>query len=94
MPTSNAANTPKRVSGNSQPLTVCTSTASGAACGMGDLEENTLDVEWSGAVAKNAQIVLVASYPASASDDNLWDSESYIVDNVAKLRLPCMARIR
>jgi subtilase family serine protease len=88
LPTSNAANTPKRVSGNSQPLTVCTSTASGAACGMGDLEENTLDVEWSGSVAKNAQIVLVASYPASTSDDNLWDSESYIVDNVGKAASP------
>jgi hypothetical protein len=47
-----------------------------------DLIENSLDVEWSGAVAKNAQIVLVASYPASASDDNLYDSESYIVNNV------------
>jgi len=82
LPTSSAANTPKRVSGNSEPLTICTSTASGAACGIGDLQENTLDVEWSGAVAKNAQIVLVASYPASASDDNLFDSASYIVNNV------------
>ena len=32
--------------------------------------------------AKNAQIVLVASYPTSASDDNLYDSESYIVNNL------------
>ena len=36
----------------------------------------------SGAVAKNAQIVLVASYPASTTDDNLYDSESYIVDHL------------
>jgi subtilase family serine protease len=46
------------------------------------LLENTLDVEWSGSVAKNAQIVLVASYPASATDDNLYDSESFIVNNL------------
>ena len=88
LPTNIAANTPKRVSGNSQALTVCSSTASGALCGMGDLEENTLDVEWSGSVAKNAQIVLVASFPASASDDNLWDSESYIVNNVDNASSP------
>jgi len=38
---------------------------------------------WSGRVgSKNAQIVLVASYPSSTSDDNLYDSESYIVNNV------------
>jgi subtilase family serine protease len=82
LPTSNSYNTPIQISGNSQPLTVCTSTSSSALCSLSDLEENTLDVEWSGAVAKNAQIVLVASYPASATDDNLYDSESYIVNNV------------
>ncbi len=81
LPTNNSWNTPKRISGNSQPLTVCSS-STGLLCGQGDLIENTLDVEWSGAVAKNAQIVLVSSYPASASDDNLYDSESYIVNNV------------
>ena len=52
------------------------------SCGIDDLTENSLDVEWSGSVAKNAQIVLVSSYPASASDDNLYDSESYIVNNI------------
>ena len=51
-------------------------------CGIDDLIENSLDVEWSGAVAKNAQIVLVSSYPASATDDTLYDSESYIVNNL------------
>ena len=81
LPTNNAANTPIRISGNSQPLTVCTSELSTALCGINDLLENSLDVEWSGSVAKNAQIVLVASYPASATDDNLYDSESYIVDH-------------
>jgi hypothetical protein len=88
LPTNNSRNTPIQISGNSQPLQVCTSTLSNALCGLGDLEENSLDVEWSGAVAKNAQIVLVASYPASPSDDNLYDSESYIVDNVGNSSSP------
>ena len=81
LPTNNSWNTPKRISGNSQPLTVCSSSTN-LLCSQGDLIENTLDVEWSGSVAKNAQIILVASYPASASDDNLYDSESYIVNNL------------
>jgi subtilase family serine protease len=88
LPTNNSRNTPIQISGNSQPLQVCTSALSNALCGLGDLEENSLDVEWSGAVAKNAQIVLVASYPASPSDDNLYDSESYIVDNVGNSSSP------
>jgi hypothetical protein len=88
LPTNNSRNTPIQISGNSQPLQVCTSTLSNALCGLGDLEENSLDVEWSGAVAKNAQIVLVASYPASSTDDNLYDSESYIVDNVGNSSSP------
>ena len=32
--------------------------------------------------------MLVASYPASSSDDNLYDSESYIVDNVGNPNSP------
>ncbi len=82
LPTNNSWNQPVQMSGNSQPLTVCSSTLPTALCGLSDLEENSLDVEWSGAVAKNAQIVLVASYPASTSDDNLYDSESYIIDHL------------
>ena len=87
LPTSNAWNQPLQMSGNGQPLTVCTDTTGtlpypSDPCGVGDLEENSLDVEWSGAVAKNAQIVLVASYPSSTTDDNLYDSESYIVDHL------------
>jgi len=81
LPTNNSWNTPKRISGNSQALTVCSS-ATNNLCNQNDLIENSLDVEWSGAVAKNAQIILVSSYPASATDDNLYDSESYIVNNV------------
>ena len=76
-----SANQFTMVSGNSQPLTVCTSADSNALCGINDLIENSLDVEWAGSIAKGANIVLVASYPASSSDDNLFDSESYIVNN-------------
>jgi len=87
LPTTNAANTPKRISGNSEPLTVCTDQTGDYPspenpCELNDLIENSLDVEWSGAVAKNAQIVLVSSYPASETDDNLYDSASYIVNNL------------
>jgi hypothetical protein len=81
LPAYTSSNLPKVISGNGQPLTVCTSTSSSALCGIDDLVENSLDVEWSGAVAKGAQIVLVSSYPASATDDNVYDSESYIVTN-------------
>ena len=80
LPTTNAANTPIHISGNGQPLTVCSATT--LYCGQGDLMENSLDVEWSGSVAKNAQIVMVSSYPSSPSDDGLYDSESYIVDHL------------
>ena len=79
LPTTNSYNTPLLQSGNSQPLTMCLSTSATAYCTIDDLIENSLDVEWSGAVAKNAQIILVSSSQASSSDDTLYDSESYIV---------------
>jgi len=82
LPTNQAVNTPIRISGNSQPLTVCSSTVSAPLCTSSDLLENSLDVEWAGSVARNAQIVLVASYPSSTTDDPLYDSESYIVNNL------------
>ncbi len=91
LPTTNSWNTPIMVNGSpngEQALQVCTDTTGTQPCGIDDLLENSLDVEWSGSVAKNAQIVLVASYPASASDDNLYDSESYIVDNVGNPNSP------
>jgi subtilase family serine protease len=65
------------VSGNSQPLTVCPDPNN--YCTIDDLIENSLDVEWAGSIAKGADITLVSSYPASQSDDGLYDSESYIV---------------
>lgn len=88
LPTNNPQNTPIQVSGNSHPLEVCTDTSGTQPCGIDDLLENSLDVEWSGSIAKNAQIVLVASYPASDTDDNLYDSESYIVNNVGNPSSP------
>ncbi len=89
LPTGNSWNTPIQVSGNSHALQVCTDlTGTPILCSIDDLLENSLDVEWSGSVAKNAQIVLVASYPTSNSDDNLYDSESYIVDNVGNSSSP------
>jgi hypothetical protein len=81
LPAYTSANQPTAVSGNSQPLTVCTTTDTTQLCNIDDLIENSLDVEWSGSVAKGAKIVLVASYPSSASDDNVYDSASYIVNN-------------
>jgi hypothetical protein len=92
LPTTNAANTPIRVSGNSQPLTVCNDPGTEnipPPCTIDDLVENSLDVEWSGSIAKNAQIVLVASYaPPSSTVDGLWDSENYIVQNIGNASSP------
>ena len=77
LPTSAAANTPKVIVTNSDPG-ACTNFADTCS---GDLIENTLDVEWSGAVAKGASIVLVTSSATTASTDPLYLSESYIVQN-------------
>jgi len=77
LPAYTSANQPKVVSGNSQPLTVCPDPNN--YCTIDDLIENSLDVEWAGSIAKGANITLVSSYPASSSDDGLYDSESYIV---------------
>lgn len=96
LPTTATANTPKLISGNSMPLTICSGTStsvpySGNYCNLDDQFENALDVEWSGGVAKGAQIVLVSSYPASSSDDTLYDSESYIINNKATLNASVMS---
>jgi subtilase family serine protease len=83
--------TPIQISGNSQPFRFAPDLTGTQPCGIDDLLENSLDVEWSASVAKNAQIVLVASYPASSTDDNLYDSESYIVDNIGNSTPPFTA---
>lgn len=46
-----------------------------------DLTENSLDVEWSGAVAKGAQIILAISGSTSISDDTVYDSSDYVVSH-------------
>lgn len=46
--------------------------------------ENTLDVEWAGAIAKNASIILVASSSGNGSDftsDPVYVSADYIIEN-------------
>lgn len=50
-------------------------------CSLDDQVENTLDVEWSGAVAPEASIVLVASGYTSDTDDAVYDSSHYVVEN-------------
>lgn len=59
---------------------ICTGTTSN--CTIDDLTENTLDVEWSGAVATGAQVVLVTSGQLSNTDDTVYDSANYIIENV------------
>jgi subtilase family serine protease len=60
---------------------ICTSTS--AACNTGGLTENSLDVEWSGAVAPGAQIDLVVTgQNTNGTIDSTYDSSAYIVDNL------------
>jgi hypothetical protein len=62
----------------------CTDTTGAAACGLGDLEENSLDSEVSGAVAPGAQIVLVTSGYNSQTDptnDPVFQDSQFVVDN-------------
>jgi subtilase family serine protease len=44
----------------------------------GDLDEADLDLEWSNAVARDAQIIYVS---APATEEGVWDSWYYAVDN-------------
>ncbi|HUH64782.1 MAG TPA: choice-of-anchor D domain-containing protein [Terracidiphilus sp.] len=51
-------------------------------CNIGDQVENSLDVEWSGAVAKGANVVLVVSGENSTgSIDTVFDSAQYVVNH-------------
>lgn len=47
---------------------------------INDLVENSLDVEWSGAIAKNASIILVPT-TSTGSNDPIYNSADYIVQN-------------
>ncbi len=67
--------------------TECTS--SSGFCGISDLVENSLDVEWSGAIAPGAQVDLVVTGQPSGCQsngsgciDSLFDSAQYVVDNL------------
>jgi subtilase family serine protease len=46
-----------------------------------DQVENTLDVEWSGAIAKGAKIILVTSKATTTVTDPLTNSVQYIINN-------------
>lgn len=59
----------------------CFSTYQGATCTIDDLIESTLDVEWSGAVAKGANILLVVSGSNSTTTDTVYSSADYVVQN-------------
>lgn len=74
--------TPEQIDTNGL-ATECTSTSPTAACGIGDLEENSIDVEWAGAVAPKAQVVLVVTGQNTAGTvDAVFDSAEYVVDNL------------
>jgi subtilase family serine protease len=82
LPTNLPANIPQQIKGaNGLDPGECTTTAATATCTIDDLIENSLDVEWSGSIAKNAQIILVTSGSKSATDDTVYDSASYVVSN-------------
>jgi subtilase family serine protease len=67
---------------NGQDPGVCSGTTN--ICNGGDLLENSLDVEWSGAVATGAQIVLVTSAfnsQTTPTNDPIMEDAQFIVDN-------------
>ncbi|MFC5863373.1 choice-of-anchor D domain-containing protein [Acidicapsa dinghuensis] len=62
----------------------CPGASSSTSTCAGDLVENSLDVEWAGATAPGAHIILVASTSGTSNaytDDGVWISASYIVNN-------------
>jgi len=68
------------------PTVIITNSDPGTTNLLDDRMENTLDVEWSGAAAPGASIVLVTSSQTSQTTDALYASESYIINNnVAKI---------
>jgi subtilase family serine protease len=61
---------------------ICTSNSN--PCGVSDLEENSLDVEWSGGVAPGAQIVLVTdAYNSNTAptNDPIYDDAQWAIAN-------------
>ena len=76
-----AGTPPQTIIANGTDPGQCTSTSINTPCTIDDLIENTLDVEWSGAVAKGASIVLVVSGSNSATTDTVYSSANYVVQN-------------
>jgi hypothetical protein len=76
-----AGTTPTTIVANGTDPGECLFTGSSLPCTLDDLIENTLDVEWSGAVAKGANIVLVVSGSNSATTDTVYSSADYVVQN-------------
>jgi subtilase family serine protease len=83
LPAYTTSNQPNQISVNGNFAVQCTSTSPTANCGIGDLTENTLDVEWSGAVAPAAQIVLaVTGYNSNSPNlDTVYSSANYVISN-------------
>jgi len=77
-----AGATPTMIVANGTNPGECSGTSSNEQCTIDDLIENTLDVEWSGAVAKGANIVLVVSGSNSATTDTVYSSADYVVQNL------------
>ena len=65
------------------PQVIVTNTDPGVCANLTscDQVENTLDVEWSGAIAKGAQIILVTSSAPTTSTDPLYLSVQYILNH-------------
>jgi hypothetical protein len=76
-----AGTAPKTIVANGNDPGQCRSTSSNSQCTIDDLVENTLDVEWSGAVAKGANVVLVVSGSNSATTDTVYSSADYVIQN-------------
>ncbi len=74
-----AGTPPQTIVANGTDPGQCTGTS--GTCTIGDQIENTLDVEWSGAVAKGASIVLVVSGSNSATTDTVYSSANYVIQN-------------
>ncbi|MGB8479695.1 MAG: protease pro-enzyme activation domain-containing protein, partial [Acidobacteriaceae bacterium] len=83
LPAYTSGDAPKQIdTGGGPAAIICTSTSPYATCGIGDLLENSLDVEMSGGVAPGAQIDLVVTGQNSAgSIDTVYDSAAYVVEN-------------
>ena len=62
----------------------CGSNPSTDVCTGGDLDENSLDVEWSGAVAPGAQVVLVTdayNSQTAPTNDPIYDGAQWAIEN-------------